>query len=341
MKKYSIILPVYNGAQYVAQAVESVLRQKQPDWELLIIDDGSSDATAEICGNFAAGDSRIRYIFQENAGVSAARNHGVETAAGEYLLFLDADDWLTEDCLETFDKLLAQHPADLVVANYYICAGEDTQKARPINTPKLHYGPEDSGKLISAALRIGQWHDEVWYGLFRPVWGKCFRREVIEENGIRFKKGLKIGEDAVFLLACLAARINVLLADEYLYCYRENPGSVLHTRRWTDSSQGELYVSSAEEAVGSQGREEDLMQLWLEAAENDWKCIAYGDISLCEKCRILSRLCETACYRRFTRLKAGQLGSRKARVYAWVIRMRSGAGLLLLTYLKWKRVKFS
>lgn len=341
MRKYSIILPVYNGEQYVAQAISSVLRQKLPDWELLIIDDGSSDGTGEICAQSAAGDPRIHYMRQENSGVSAARNRGIEAASGEYLLFLDADDWFTDDCLESFDSLLAANDVDLVAANYYNCSGENARKARPINAPKRYYGPEDADELISVTLRTGQWHDDTWYGLFRPVWGKCFRRDVIGNNGIRFVNGIKIGEDAVFLLEYLARRVKVLLADEYLYCYRENPGSVLHTRRWTDSSQGELYVSSAEAAAAGHGREEDLMQLWLEAAENDWKCIAYGDMSLGEKCGVLSQLCKTAYYRRFAGLKAGQLGGKKARAYAWMIRSHSGLGLLLLTYLKWKRVKLS
>lgn len=336
--KYSVILPVFNGERYVAQAIESVCRQKVDNWELLVIDDGSSDSTAEICSRFAAEDSRIRYFPQKNAGVSAARNRGIELARGEYILFLDADDWFTGDCLEKVDSLLASCDADLIVFNYLICTENAARKARAINAVQSEYGPQEREKLISVTLRIGQWHDDCWYGLWRPVWGKCFRRSLISEQGCRFPEGLKIGEDAVFLLRYLAGGPKVRLAEEYLYCFRENPESVMHTRRWTGSAQGELYASCAEAAAAGLFREEDLMQLWLEAAEGDWKCIAYSDMGLAAKCRTLSGLCGSDWYRRFAGLEPDRLGG-KAKAYRLCIRARWGLGLLILTFMKWKRIK--
>lgn len=99
---FSIIVPCYNQGQYLASSIGSVCSQGFESWELIVINDGSSDNTAEIITKFSANDNRIKGINQENKGLSGARNSGLEFANGEYLLFLDSDDWLLEDCLSNF-----------------------------------------------------------------------------------------------------------------------------------------------------------------------------------------------------------------------------------------------
>lgn len=111
----SVIIPVYDTVSFLTQAVESVLHQSFPDWELILVDDGSSDGSETVCDNYAASDPRIHVIHQENQGVSAARNKGLSAAAGDYLQFLDSDDWLSADALEILTRTISESGADMVI----------------------------------------------------------------------------------------------------------------------------------------------------------------------------------------------------------------------------------
>lgn len=111
----SIITPVYNTLQYLPATVESVLCQSCPDWELILVDDGSTDGSAELCDNYAASDPRIHVIHQENSGLSAARNTGLSVAIGDYLQFLDSDDWISPDTLETLLQTISGFDAEMVI----------------------------------------------------------------------------------------------------------------------------------------------------------------------------------------------------------------------------------
>ena len=106
----SVVMPVYNGEAFVARAVQSVLDQTSPRWEIVAVDDGSRDGTRAILERFAARDPRIRVLHQENAGVSAARNAAMAAARGEYLAFLDADDWWYPDHLTTLEQMIRIYP---------------------------------------------------------------------------------------------------------------------------------------------------------------------------------------------------------------------------------------
>ena len=111
----SVIIPIYNGGRFVESAVKSVLAQTVSDWELVIVNDGSTDGTRAILERLCAQDARIHVHHQPNGGVSAARNAGIALAKGEYLAFLDADDEWYPDCLETYERVLAAYPQAAMV----------------------------------------------------------------------------------------------------------------------------------------------------------------------------------------------------------------------------------
>lgn len=106
----SVIIPVYNAAPYLVRSVNSVINQTFPNWELILVDDGSKDSSGQICDEFAQRDSRVRVVHQENAGAGAARNDGIKQASGEYIVFVDSDDFIEPDYL----ALLSKHSEDLV-----------------------------------------------------------------------------------------------------------------------------------------------------------------------------------------------------------------------------------
>ena len=114
----SIIIPIYNVEAYLRQCLETVIHQTYPNLEIILVNDGSPDQSEEICKEFFRKDARIRYVRQENGGLSAARNTGIELATGDYITFIDPDDWVTEDYVEVLYRQLKKYDADVSVANY-------------------------------------------------------------------------------------------------------------------------------------------------------------------------------------------------------------------------------
>lgn len=178
--RVSIIMPLYNKAPYVSKAVESVLNQSFKDWELIVVDDGSTDGGSEVVKNLS--DERCQLISQENQGVSAARNNGVNLSKGEYLAFLDADDWWDERFLEEMIAFAEEYPeAGLWACNYWYVKRGKTHVAVQLETGYFDYA---DAYLKNEAM---------------PVWtgAVMMRKEVFNKIG-GFPIGIKIGED--FLL---------------------------------------------------------------------------------------------------------------------------------------------
>ena len=135
MAEISVIVPVYNVDNYIEQCVESVVNQKYSDFELLLIDDGSKDRSGKICDRYAENDARIKVVHQQNKGVSVARNVGVALSTGKYITFLDSDDWLDQDFLETAVNLISTANADILVYGKRRRIGEKIVSTSVIERP--------------------------------------------------------------------------------------------------------------------------------------------------------------------------------------------------------------
>ena len=133
----SVIVPVYNAEQTLRRCVSSILDQQYTDLELLLVNDGSTDASGEICDEFAARDARVTVLHQKNAGVSTARNHALEQAQGTYLQFLDSDDWITPDATRSLVRAAEAHRCDLVIADFYRVVGERLSRKGDIDEDGL------------------------------------------------------------------------------------------------------------------------------------------------------------------------------------------------------------
>ncbi|MFR4697621.1 MAG: glycosyltransferase family 2 protein [Streptococcus salivarius] len=123
----SIVIPIYNVEAYLKQCLETIVNQTYPNLEIILVNDGSPDNSEEICKEFFKRDSRIRYVRQVNGGLSAARNTGIDLATGDYITFVDPDDWVTEDYVETLYTQLKKYEADVSIANYNLF-NESTSK---------------------------------------------------------------------------------------------------------------------------------------------------------------------------------------------------------------------
>ena len=148
MATVSIIIPVYNAEHTLERCVDSVLGQEFTDFELLLVDDGSSDGSPALCDRYAAQDSRVRVIHKENGGVSAARNAAMDLAEGEFLQFLDSDDWITPDATKLLLRSAREHQCDLVIADFYRVVGDRVSHKGGIEEDRVLSQEEFAGHMM-------------------------------------------------------------------------------------------------------------------------------------------------------------------------------------------------
>lgn len=183
---FSIVVPVYNAEKTLRRCIDSVVKQKGLNYELILVNDGSTDESGDICKAFTEKYQQVQYILKENGGVSSARNAGIEQARGEYILFLDSDDYFAEDYFLIIDELCRKQP-DLVLCGVQAFGGRERcwSVGNCIETLE-----NNISEIVASAMRKY---------LFSSVCAKVFKTSIIAENGLRFDQNLKIGEDQLFL----------------------------------------------------------------------------------------------------------------------------------------------
>lgn len=183
----SIIVPIYNAEKYINRCIQSILRQTFNGWELLLVNDGSTDKSSEICNEYAAKDNRIRVLHKENGGVSSARNYGIRYSRGKWLTFIDIDDYVQDSFLEILVKEV--DVADLIVSG-----------AHYIND-KISFLPPD--RLVDISDDLPFLDEQLCSIYLMTCWAKLFKRNFIINEGLYFDKLLRIGEDTEFVLRYL------------------------------------------------------------------------------------------------------------------------------------------
>ncbi len=197
----SIIVPVYNTAEYLSECIESILMQTYPHFELILINDGSSDNSGELCEAYAQKDSRIHVLHQQNLGVSSARNVGLDHAKGDYIGFIDSDDWVEPHFYETLLHKIQALGADVVQCGYYKYNAKG--KSKTVGYEKLLVTPEE----ISASFIQGG-----------NVWTKLFSASLIGDT--RFDVNITRGEDGLFDYQVLMNAEKFAIIPDPLYHYR-------------------------------------------------------------------------------------------------------------------------
>ncbi len=241
--RISVIIPVYRAEEYLAQSLDSVLAQRGCDFEIVLVNDGSPDRSPEICREYAARDARIRLLDKPNGGVSSARNMGLDAAAGEWILFLDADDWLAPDAFAT----LAPYMDDYEVIRFAI-------EAEYADGHTYRY------KLPKAADRHQALHNVVGGYGFNGIGGVMCRRSVFEAHKIRLDTEITYSEDWLLLATLLYRSRSVKTLDgAYLYLYnRYNEASCTNTMTSAKLVQSLVVVRKLRELVGQEGYSREL-----------------------------------------------------------------------------------
>lgn len=185
----SIIVPVYNCISSLEKCIDSIQNQTWTDWELLLIDDGSTDGSEQLCDIFASKDARIHVLHKPNGGVSSARNMGLDHAKGEYVMFCDSDDWVEPEWCEQLYLAAKENSGCQPICNYY----RSTADCESINREGQC---ENIGKSIAKA----DFFSLNRYELLGIPWNKIYLRSLLEDNHIRFQTELSLGEDLIFNL---------------------------------------------------------------------------------------------------------------------------------------------
>lgn len=217
----SVITPVYNAEKYLAECLGSILAQRMSDFELLLIDDGSTDASGAICDRFAGQDSRIRVFHTSNQGVSAARNLGLDNAQGEFVVFIDSDDRVTPDHLQQFiDSGIGENGIAFTNLLEERPSKGETPRTRLYNVPDCYVtgGRQACMPILAHLLRVR---------CFGWTWNKMFSRTTIEKHGLRFDKNIRYAEDEIFTAQYCAHITHIVCNSNPTYYYRYVPTSLL------------------------------------------------------------------------------------------------------------------
>lgn len=198
----SVIVPVYNAEKYLDRCFSSILGQTFTDFELLLVDDGSTDSSGDICDRLAQSDSRVRVIHKPNGGVSSARNVGIDKSIGKKIVFVDADDDIPINALESF----IEYDEDLVISNMIIIYEEPIK----LNIDNQIFQSSEYHELIE------KYHNTT---ILRAVYGKLYYRDILINNNIRFDENIHWGEDRLFVLHVLKHCRNVRLIPNVTYSY--------------------------------------------------------------------------------------------------------------------------
>ena len=212
----SIIVPIYNAEQYLRRCVDSILNQEYTDFELLLVNDGSTDASGDICEEYGDRDPRVIVIQKENTGVSDSRNRALDRARGKYLQFLDSDDWITPDATRLFVRAAEEYGCDMVISDFYRVVGERLSPKGDI---------EEEGVLTREEFAAHMMENpaDFYYGV---LWNKLYRRDIVEEHNLRMDTDINWCEDFMFNLEYIRYAKVFYALHAPIYYYVKRKGSL-------------------------------------------------------------------------------------------------------------------
>lgn len=244
----SIIVPAYNVEKYIKECVISILHQTHTKIELILVDDGSKDSTPAIIDKLACIDNRIRVIHKQNGGVSAARNIGIEVSKGQYITFVDGDDYLTSDYVEYMLSLIEQENADFGLSTD--CFVLDTESQTSVETKQIMTPVEATALLIGPRVIVG-------------CWNKIFKRQFILNNNLKFSTSLFYGEGLTFITDAAQRANKIIVGNRKVYYYRRNNNESATTKfNLQNFYNGEKALQAIKERLIIEDKAIDDMWLW-------------------------------------------------------------------------------
>ena len=218
----SVIVPIYNTAEYLEKGIDSILGQTHKELEVVLVDDGSTDISGQICDKYSELDKRVTVIHKKNEGLVSARKAGLEAASGDFIVWVDSDDWIESDWIERLLNEQKRTKADVVVADLYFDVGQDSQVVRN----GIDYGLYDIGEVCNKLLYNGSFYD---YGVNPHLVTKLWKRELIYSIQMDVDNKIVVGEDAAVTYPAILSARNILVTDICCYHYVQHPGAMTKT----------------------------------------------------------------------------------------------------------------
>lgn len=218
MTKFSVMVPVYNAESYLKRCLDSIVNQNYENLDVILVNDGSTDRSAEICDQYATKDARFKVIHQKNKGLPGARNSALEFATGEYLCFLDNDDFLEKNFFKILNE--ATHSkADVISFNYY----EEKQQQKLVRNQEDEIRVDDI--FLSNILVNTSNSNFFWF-----VWRRIYKSEFLKKHHIKFDETAKFGEDSIFNIEVFSCYPKYEHIPDILYNYCENQDSMVRSK---------------------------------------------------------------------------------------------------------------
>ncbi len=276
---FSIIIPVHNVERYLEQCVRSVLGQTFGDFEVILVDDGSTDSSGKLCDTFASRDARVHVIHQPNAGLSAARNTGINHASGDYILFMDGDDfWLDESFLERISSILRQHPVDVVEF--------DAIKFIDGEQPVVHEDDHKGRPSMEVCLAMQKDREALFCHLIQhnaivgSACNKIVNKRLFLNGALRFREGVT-AEDIDWTARLMSSACTWLCHNAYIYAYRQRSGSISHSFSYLSAKQ----LAENIEYIAALQDQEPYMRAYLGVCVTNW-LINVSTLSFAEQKRL-------------------------------------------------------
>lgn len=270
--QYSIIIPVYNANTTITRAVDSVLRQTVGGYEIIIVNDGSTDSSAELIDSLAEEHEQIKAIHQKNQGPNYARYNGIKNAKGKYILFLDADDIWDTNLLYNINKYNKDY--DLILYNTKIVYGGNTIYPPPLFKITGNAGVIEKENAFRKTISTSDNNE---------LWKKAFRRKLITEEMIADTFDLRTSEDLLLSVRMVQASETILYIDKYMYNHIDNPSGITNNIRLSDINDT-LYVRSKIAEMIESDEDKELYSMQIE------KRIAGMAVQICTSCKIKKKL---------------------------------------------------
>lgn len=248
----SIIVPVYKAEEYLKRCLDSIKNQTFKNWECILIDDGSPDNSGQICDEYAQKDERFRVIHQENKGVSAARNAGLEEAKGEWIGFVDSDDWLEEDIFSYLYDCAVKSEAEVVVSGIVETDGTNESIKHPVKNGWIEIPNEFE-----------------WY--IHGPWAKLFSHALLRKYNILFPEGIALAEDLFFTFQVYIKTDKIWGIDKFFYNYFQNNNSAVHLMTEKKIFDEVDVLKRIEQVLTSENKYTEDWKRWLVQKKDETK----------------------------------------------------------------------
>ncbi len=225
----SVVVPVYNVKDYLQRCIDSILKQEYQDYEIILVDDGSTDGSGLLCDDIAVNNKRVKVIHKENGGLSSARNAGIAQVKGKYIMLLDSDDWIEEGCLKSLSRLFSKG-YDLIMGRAWSIDDKGNKKS------KLEYRIPTGEYTASSYVKELTGEDVSFCSPFY-----IYRTDYVINNSLSFHEGI-LHEDEMWMPVALLRAETIYVSDIYFYYHFIRNGSIMHSRNYERSAESTITV---------------------------------------------------------------------------------------------------